>query len=57
MRVGEELLYSAAFPRTLERLARRGFSVTTVDVSEIAKAEGAVTCCSLIFNDFGTSTR
>jgi len=23
--------------------------VTAVDVSEIAKAEGAVTCCSLLF--------
>jgi dimethylargininase len=45
------LLYSAVFPRTLDRLAVRGFSVTTVDVSELAKAEGAVTCCSLIFPD------
>ena len=49
VRVEGRLLYSAAFPRTLERLERRGFPVTTVDVSEIAKAEGAVTCCSLIF--------
>ena len=49
LRVGAELLYSAAFPRTRERLESRGLSVATVDVSEIAKAEGAVTCCSLIF--------
>ena len=41
--------YASTFPRTLERLERRGYAVTTVDVSEIAKAEGAVTCCSLIF--------
>ena len=27
-----------------------GFAVRTVDVSELAKAEGAVTCCSLIFD-------
>lgn len=49
VRVGDRLLYAAAFPRTLERLTDRGYDVTTVDVSEIAKAEGAVTCCSLIF--------
>jgi dimethylargininase len=42
-------LYPAAFPRTHERLERRGRHVTTVDISEIAKAEGAVTCCSIIF--------
>jgi dimethylargininase len=49
VRVNDRLLYSAGFPRTRERLERRGFEVTTVDVSELAKAEGAVTCCSLIF--------
>jgi N-dimethylarginine dimethylaminohydrolase len=27
-----------------------GYLVITVDVSELAKAEGAVTCCSLIIN-------
>lgn len=49
VRVGSRLLYSAAFPLTLERLTRRGCDVMTVDVSEIAKAEGAVTCCSVLF--------
>jgi dimethylargininase len=49
VRVGRHLLYSAGFPRTLEKLHDRGYTVTAVDVSEIAKAEGAVTCCSLIF--------
>jgi dimethylargininase len=48
-RVNGRLLYAAAFPRTRDLLERRGYGVTTVDVSEIAKAEGAVTCCSLIF--------
>jgi len=48
VRVGTAHLYASTFPRTLERLERRGYAVTTVDVSEIAKAEGAVTCCSLI---------
>jgi hypothetical protein len=27
-----------------------GIAVTTVDVSELQKAEGAVTCCSLVFD-------
>ena len=49
VRVGPHLIYSAGFPRTLGKLQERGYEVTAVDVSEIAKAEGAVTCCSLIF--------
>ncbi len=48
VRAGIALLYGAAYPRTLERLRARGHVVTTVDASELAKAEGAVTCCSLI---------
>jgi dimethylargininase len=48
VRVGGGLLYSAGFPWTLERLRARGVGVATVDVGELAKAEGAVTCCSLI---------
>jgi dimethylargininase len=48
MRVGAHLLCAAAFPRTRARVEQRGYAVTTIDVSELAKAEGAVTCCSLI---------
>jgi dimethylargininase len=51
VRVGPNLLYAAAFPRTLDLLQRRGYAAEAIDVSEIAKAEGAVTCCSLIFTD------
>jgi dimethylargininase len=49
VRVKDRLVYSEGYPRTLEHIVRHGFSVTTVDLGEIAKAEGAVTCCSLIF--------
>ncbi len=49
VRAGGNLVYPEAFPRTRERLERAGFRVRTVDVSELQKAEGAVTCCSLIF--------
>ena len=47
--VGETIVYSAAYPRTRRRLEERGIGVEIVDVAELAKAEGAVTCCSLIF--------
>ena len=46
--VGDAVVYPAAFPRTASRLERAGIRIFPVDVSEIAKAEGAVTCCSLI---------
>jgi len=48
--VGDELVYTATFPKTLRRLEDEGFSVMVVDVSELQKAEGGVTCCSLIFH-------
>jgi dimethylargininase len=54
VRVGPDLLYAAAFPRTLDLLQGRGYVAVTVDVREIAKAEGAVTCCSLIFKSSST---
>lgn len=47
--VGETVIHPSAFPRTGERLASRGIRVRTVDLSELAKAEGGVTCCSVIF--------
>jgi dimethylargininase len=48
LRAGDSVIYPAAFPRTAERLARRGFLLSCIDASELAKAEGAVTCCSVI---------
>ena len=47
--VGGALIFPTGFPRTRERLERRDYRVCGVDVSELAKAEGAVTCCSLVF--------
>src|SRR5262245_40275199 len=47
-RVGDEVIYPAAFPRTSDRLAARGIRVVTVDVSELAKAEAGVTCCCIL---------
>ncbi len=42
------LLFPTAFPKTRERLEKAGLDVRTVDASELAKAEGALTCCSLL---------
>lgn len=48
LRIGNALVQPAGFPRTRQRLLDAGFDVTAVDVSELQKAEGAVTCCSLV---------
>jgi dimethylargininase len=44
----DRVVVPAAFPRTADRISERGRRVVTVDAGELAKAEGAVTCCSLI---------
>jgi dimethylargininase len=49
LRVGDQIMFPTSFPKTLARLERRGLRILPVDMSELAKAEGAVTCCSLIF--------
>jgi dimethylargininase len=46
--IGKSIIFPAAFPKTRAKLEERGYEIVTVDVSELAKAEGAVTCCSLI---------
>jgi dimethylargininase len=46
--IGATTLVSAAFPRTQRRLAAAGLSTRALDVSELQKAESALTCMSLI---------
>ncbi len=48
--LGETVIYPTSYPRTRQKLEQHGIAVRAVDVSELIKAEGAVTCCSLIFN-------
>ena len=48
LRVAETVLVDGRAPRTRERLERRGLRTETVDVSELAKAEAGITCCSII---------
>jgi dimethylargininase len=47
--VGRALIYPDSFPKTRARLESAGIDVRAIDVSELQKAEGAVTCCSLVF--------
>jgi dimethylargininase len=49
VRAGDAMLMPANFPETEILLRTAGFAVHTVDVSELQKAEGAVTCCSVLF--------
>ena len=51
LRVGDFLLMPSSFPGTRERLARAGVGPVVVDADELAKAEGAVTCCSLLVRE------
>ncbi len=46
--LGETVVYPSAYPRTREKLEARGIDVRTVHADELAKAEGGVTCCSLL---------
>ncbi len=46
--VGGTILFPAAFPKTRARLEQLGRPIVTVEADELAKAEGGVTCCSLI---------
>jgi dimethylargininase len=53
LRIGDTVIYSTSFPRTRSALEARGIAVRAVDASELAKAEGGVTCCSLILREPG----
>jgi dimethylargininase len=48
LRAGATLLAAADSPRTADALAARGFRVVTLDISEMRKADAALTCMSLI---------
>jgi len=43
------IIYPSSFPKTKAKLEMAGIPMLIVDADELAKAEGAVTCCSLIF--------
>jgi len=47
--VSGRVIYPSAFPKTARKLERLGIELEIVNVSEIQKAEGGVTCCSIVF--------
>lgn len=48
--VGDTVIYPTVFPKTQARLGEAGIHLLTINVDELEKAEGALTCCSLIFD-------
>jgi dimethylargininase len=53
LRIGDRVVCPSEYPRTCGRLRRRGLHVRAVAAGELAKAEGGVTCCSLIIGNDG----
>lgn len=51
LRAGAHVLHTASHPRTGERLQKEGIRIVQVDVSELEKAEAALTCCSILLDD------
>ncbi|HPC82279.1 MAG TPA: arginine deiminase family protein [Thermoanaerobaculaceae bacterium] len=45
------VVVARAYPRTAARLEKAGLALVRIDMSELAKAEGALTCCSLLLAD------
>jgi dimethylargininase len=43
------IIFPASFKRTSDRIESRGFSLTSLDISELQKAESGLTCSSLLF--------
>jgi dimethylargininase len=49
LRVGVAIVYPAEHARTAKRLEAAGLTIHPVPAGELAKAEGGVTCCALLF--------
>jgi dimethylargininase len=48
LRIGDSVIFPEEFTRTRRKLKAEGIEVIAVPAGELAKAEGGVTCCSLI---------
>jgi len=46
--LGKVIICDDAFPKTGQRVRVAGFHVNSIPLDELAKAEGAATCCSLL---------
>src|ERR1700694_376807 len=47
--LADTIIFPAPFPRTCARIEARGFHVTSINISELQKAESGLTCSSLLF--------
>jgi dimethylargininase len=47
--IADTVIFPASFPQTRARIESAGFHVTSLDISELQKAESGLTCSSLIF--------
>jgi dimethylargininase len=50
VRLRDVVIHASAFAKTGAKLEARGLTVRQVDADELAKVEGGVTCCSLLFD-------
>jgi dimethylargininase len=48
--LGDRVLAAATHSQTTEIICELGFGVNTIDISEFSKAEGGVTCLSILFS-------
>jgi dimethylargininase len=48
--INGHIIYPTSFPHTQKLLEAKGYKIKNVHLDELAKAEGAVTCCSLIID-------
>jgi dimethylargininase len=48
--IGDAVIFPVSFPKTKALIEAKGFRVETLDISELQKAESALTCSSLVFD-------
>lgn len=48
--IGDAVIYSDSYDRTRRRLEYNGIDVHAIETDELHKAEGAVTCCSILIS-------
>ena len=53
--LGSTIIFPTSFPRTRARIEARGFHATSLDISELQKAESGLTCSSLLFETPGST--
>jgi len=49
--IGDSIIYPTSFPSTRAKLEEYDYKIVSVEMDELAKAEGAVTCCSLVIEN------